>query len=393
VVEVAVFASGFSLRIEERYMFFLAPLLFLALALWLDRGLPRPLALTLVAAAVPAALLFALPLGSLLNISILSDTFGLIPFLRLSQRFVPGGVGEARHFLLAGGIAAAFAFVLWPRTAWPKVLFPASVAAFLVLSSYSVNGTLRDYSRALKDSAGTLGSPSWVDQRIGSGGDATFLLGTTSETWPETLSLWQTEFWNRSLHSVYNLSTPEPAGGPETPARVDPANGLIVSTTSNKPLKATNIISSLAFGLDGRLIAARPPFALYRTKGPLRVAQETTGIYGDGWMSADAAYTRFAVDAPGRIVVTLTRTAWQGQDVPGHVRIELAPLGGKAKPLAVRSWIIHTGSERVFTIPTPRRRFQVTIHISPTFSPSQFGQPDTRQLGAQVAFRYRSAHA
>jgi hypothetical protein len=110
-------------------------------------------------------------------------------------------------------------------------------------------------------------------------------------------------------------------------------------------------------------------------------------------MSADAAYTRFAVDAPGRIVVTLTRTAWQGQDVPGHVRIELTPLGGKPKPLAVRTWIIHTGSERVFTIPTPRRRFQVTIHISPTFSPSQFGQPDTRQLGAQVAFRYRSAHA
>jgi hypothetical protein len=391
VVEVAVFASGFSLRIEERYMFFLAPLLFLAFALWLDRGLPRPLVLTSVAAAVPAALLFALPLGSLLNISILSDTFGLIPFLRLSQRFVPGGIPEARHFLLVGGIAAALAFVLWPRNGWPELLFPASVAAFLVLSSYSVSGTLRDYSRNLKNSAGTLGSPSWVDQRLGSGGDATFLLGTTLETWPETLSLWQTEFWNRSLHSVYNLSTPEPAGGPETPARIGPANGLIVSTTSGKPLRATNIISSLSFGLDGRLIAARPPFALYRTHGPLRVAQQTTGIYGDGWMSADAAYTRFAVDEPGRIAVTLTRAAWQGQDVPGHVRIELTPLGGK--PLAARTWVIHSGSARVFTLPTPRKRFQVTIHISPTFSPSQFGQPDTRQLGAQVAFRYRSAPA
>ena len=391
VVEVAVFASGFSLRIEERYMFFLAPLLFLSLALWLDRGLPRPPLLTLVAAAVPAALLFALPLGSLLNISIFSDTFGLIPFLRLSQRFVPGGFGETRHFLLAGGIAAALAFILWPRHGWPELLFPASVAAFLVLSSYSVEGTLRDYSGGLKDSAGTLGSPSWVDQRIGSGGNATFLLGTTSETWPETLSLWQTQFWNRSLHSVYNLSTPEPAGGPETAARVDSANGLIVSTTSGTRLRAQNIISSLSFGLDGRLIAARPPFALYRTKGPLRVAQETTGIYGDGWMSSDAAYTRFAVDAPGRVAVSLSRTAWTGQDVPGHVRIELAPLGGK--PLGMRTWVIHTGSVRVFTIPTPRRRFQVTIHISPTFSPSQFGQPDTRQLGAQVAFRYRPAGA
>jgi hypothetical protein len=260
------------------------------------------------------------------------------------------------------------------------------VATFLVLSSYSVEGALRDYSRNLAASAGTLGSPSWIDQRLGSGGDAAFLLGTTSETWPETLGLWQTQFWNRSLHSVYNLTIPEPAGGPETAARVDPANGRILSTSSGEPLRAKNIVSSLSFGLDGRLIAARPPFALYRTHGPLRVAEETTGIYGDGWMGADAAYTRFAARKRGQIAVTLARTAWSGPDVPGHVRIELAPLGGK--PLEVRTWAIHTGSSRVFTLPAPRRRFQVRVHIEPTFSPSRFGLPDTRQLGAQASFRF-----
>ena len=73
VVEVATFASKFSLRIEERYMFFLAPLLLLAFALWLDRGLPRPPVLAAVAAAIPAALFFVLPLGSLLNVSIYSE--------------------------------------------------------------------------------------------------------------------------------------------------------------------------------------------------------------------------------------------------------------------------------------------------------------------------------
>ena len=31
-----------------------------------------------------------------------------------------------------------------------------------------------------------------------------------------------------------------------------------------------------------------------------------------------------------------------------------------------------------------RRRPTDRIHIDPTFSPAQFGQPDTRQLGAQV---------
>lgn len=392
VVEVAVFASRFSLRIEERYMFFLAPLLFLAFALWLDRGLPRPPLLAVAAAVVPAALLFFLPLTSLLNVSILSDTFGLIPFLRLSNK-VPGGIPEARHFLLAGGIGAALVFVLWPRNALPGLVFPASVAAFLVLSTYPIVGTLRDYSRALRDSAGSGGSASWIDNRIGSGSEASFLLGTTAESWPETLSLWQNEFWNRSLGPVYNLSTPEPAGGPETPVRVAPGTGLIVSMATGKPVTARYVASSLAFGLDGRLIAARPPFALYRTGGPLRVAQATAGIYGDGWMSADASYTRFVARQRGELTVTISRAAWRGTDVPGHVRVELLPLRGPGagKPLAIHRWVLHSGGGHAFTLATPPRPFVVTVHVAPTFSPSTYGQPDTRQLGAQLAFHYRPA--
>ena len=71
-------------------MFGVAPLLFLAFSLWLARGLPRPIALTAVAALAPAALVLTLDLKSLLNIGILSDTFGLIPLMRLSNA-VDGG--------------------------------------------------------------------------------------------------------------------------------------------------------------------------------------------------------------------------------------------------------------------------------------------------------------
>jgi hypothetical protein len=69
------------------------------------------------------------------------------------------------------------------------------------------------------------------------------------------------------------------------------------------------------------------------------------------------------------------------------VTIKLTAIAGKS--LAIRKWVIHTGGARTFTLRTPPRRFRVTVHIAPTFSPSQFGQSDTRQLGAQVAFRYR----
>jgi hypothetical protein len=38
---------------------------------------------------------------------------------------------------------------------------------------------------------------------------------------------------------------------------------------------------------------------------------------------------------------------------------------------------------------TPAHPFSVCVNVSPTFSPSQLGLPDTRQLGAQVAFSWK----
>jgi hypothetical protein len=389
VVEVAVFASRFSLRVEDRYMFFLAPLAFLAFTLWLDRGVPRPPALAIAAGAIPAALLFALPLASLLNTSILSDTFGLIPLMRLASK-VSGGVPEVRHLMLVGGVGAAIVFVLWPRHAFPRVAFPTFVAAFLLLSSYPVVTMLHNYSQALKSTAGTLGSPSWIDERIGSGNDASFLLGTTVDSWPETLGTWQNEFWNRSLGTVYNIGAPEPGGVVETPVQVSPQNGVIVSKATGQPVRSRYVVSSMSFGLDGRLIGARPPFALYQTDGLLRVAEETSGIYGDGWTGAEASYTRVVPTTLGQIKVTVSRDLWRGPDVPGNVRVQLAPLRGRSsgKALVSRTWTIHSGGSKTFTMAAPNRPFVVTVHISPTFSPSQFGQTDTRQLGAQVRFSY-----
>jgi hypothetical protein len=388
VIEAAAFASRFSFRVEERYMFFVAPLLLLAFVLWLDRGLPRPLVLTVVAAAIPALLFLRLPLGSLLNVSILSDTFGLIPFLRLSDH-LSGGVSAARTVLLLGGLAAALLFLLWPRRAYPTIVLPAALAAFFIVSSYPIARTLHNYSVNLRNTAGTDSSPSWVDHRLGTGANATFLLGTTADPWPETLALWQTEFWNRSLRGVANLGAPEAGALAETGARVDPASGFVVNSVTGAPVRARYVVSDQPFRLAARAIAIRPPFVLYRTPGRLRVSETTAGVYGDGWMGADASFTRFTRTRRGRIVVRLSRDAWRGPDVPGHVTIAVAPRNGATtgKPIATRRWVIHRGRTREFLLPTPAEPFAVAVHVTPTFSPSAYGQPDTRQLGAQVQFR------
>jgi hypothetical protein len=389
VVEVAAFASRFSIRIEERYMFFLSPFLFLALALWLDRGLPRPRVMTVVAGVVPALLFLALPLGTLLNISIYSDTFELIPFLRLSQ--VVHGITWTERILVAGGILAALVFIFWPRRWHPSLVLPGAVAAFLVLSTYTITGALRDYSRSTRDLAGTSGSPSWIDRALGPGRQAGFLLGTTGNPWPETLGLWQLEFWNRRLGPIYNLGIPDPAGGSETPVQVSPTTGEIVSELTGEPVQVPYAVSGLSARLGGRLIAVHPPFALYRTAGPLRLAEKEVGVYPDRWMGADASYTRFVRRAPGRLIVALSRKVWSGPDKPVRARLQLVPLGGPhaGQPIITRRVTLAGHGSRSLGIATPGGPFTVTVHIDPTYSPSQFGYADTRQLGAQVVFSPR----
>src|SRR5258707_1253048 len=73
VLEVAAFASTQSQRIEERNMFFVAPLFFIALCIWIERGLARPRAAA-ACAVVAAALVGVVPYSGLLNGNATSDT-------------------------------------------------------------------------------------------------------------------------------------------------------------------------------------------------------------------------------------------------------------------------------------------------------------------------------
>jgi hypothetical protein len=50
---------------------------------------------------------------------------------------------------------------------------------------------------------------------------------------------------------------------------------------------------------------------------------------------------------------------------------------------------VHSGLQRVFSIPTPKPPFRIEVSISPTFSPSDYGGSDRRQFGAQVGFDFR----
>ena len=76
-----------------------------------------------------------------------------------------------------------------------------------------------------------------------------------------------------------------------------------------------------------------------------------------------------------------------GDEVPADVRIDSEPLNGTSTQAA--HIVIHSRENHVLQINVPPPPFQVVMSIQPTFSPSEFGGTDPRQLGAQITFKYR----
>ncbi len=218
VVSVSVFASRNSGRVEERYTFYLAPLLLLALVVWLERGRPRTL-LAGVAGVVPLALAATLPLGKLVNVNIFADTFAFHPLYWLEQE---GRLedGEIRALVLGVAALAALLFALVPLHP-ARLVLPALVGCVFIATQIAVFDVVRTYSETLDDVA-RMGDPSWLDRRFGRDASVAFL-------WTGAFNphiLWQTEFWNRNLDTVYRLA-PELGNLPAAETLIDAPTGRL----------------------------------------------------------------------------------------------------------------------------------------------------------------------
>jgi hypothetical protein len=373
VLFVGAFASHFSARIEERNMFYLEPLLLLALVIWLDKGLPRPPRLTAAAVVVPAALLLSLPLESLFTLSLLADTPGLIPLSRVAAH-LEEGVEGARVLLAVGVLAAGLFFILVPRR-WGVVLAPIGIALFLTFSSVTVLRAWAPQARATHASQGT-SDLNWIDKAIGPDADAAFLLTPDFQVDPHPL--WQSEFWNRSVRRVFLLDAFDPNGYPAILTTLDRAGRLVTAPGTRQP---KYVVTAPGVNIDGRLLASTPRMALYQVSSPLRLADRSSGITGDGWTGEEATYTRYR---PGAKVALVNLSRPELPAPPSRVRIELVSRNSTTER---RAWIARSGAGKTFRFQAPSAPFSVRIHVEPTFSPADFGIADTRELGVLAKIR------
>ncbi|HSI98428.1 MAG TPA: glycosyltransferase family 39 protein, partial [Gaiellaceae bacterium] len=380
---VAAFASVFSQRIQERNLFYLAPLLVIALLAWIERGAPRPRALAAAAAVASALLVLLIPFDRFLTTSAITDTLMLLPFWSLQDRIGESWIAPAA-LALSAGLAAAFLFV--PRRF-------ALVLPFLVLGLWAAafkpiwwgkHGFERAARGSLFQGIRTE-HRDWIDRVLPDGVEAAFLW--TGRT--DRLTVNQNEFFNRSVGPVYYVVDRTPGQLPETRVTVDPETGR-VTLPDGRDVGDEYLVTDSSFEPDGDALATDEGWGitLWRVTQPLVSAVQVDGLYpNDTWSRETVTYVRRRCDEgwlfvnlssdPGLFVERQTVTARANGEVVGEVRFE-------------------PEEHAVLAVPLPRvpgaDECRITFKVSPTAVPAVITggeNPDPRELGAHFdRFRY-----
>jgi Dolichyl-phosphate-mannose-protein mannosyltransferase len=368
VLEVSIFASSPSVsRIEERNMFYVAPIFFVALVAWIDRGLPRgrPAA---VAAAVAAALPGAIPFAGLINGNATSDTLAFLPWWTLQDTVITLDQVASVAVLCSIGLALLFLLVT-PR--WALAL-PALLLAYFGTTVWAAetndHGGVRHASVGSLYGGITLPDREWVDHAVGSDADVAFVwTGARDKN-----TLWQNEFFNRSVGRVYDLRASAPGGLPSTRVSFDPRSGDLIGA---RP--ADYVLTDDSLQLFGDRIAedGGTGMVLYRVRGRIQESEALRGVFADSWSRGAVTYTRYECEG-GSVRVTLQ------SDGTLFRRPQTVSAAGRR----VR---IRPGETGFLTVPLRPRdgRCSVDFEVAPTAVPAQTlpGSTDTRRLGVHFS--------
>jgi hypothetical protein len=211
----------------------------------------------------------------------------------------------------------------------------------------------------------------WIDRAVeGRGEVAVLWTGNASR-----FSVWQNEFFNRSVGRVFDVGRPMEGGLPTTPARLDPRTGVLHGAP-DAPFVLTDGSSELV----GRVLErdARRNMLLYEVDRPLRQAALVEGLHpSDTWSGPLVTYTRFDC-AGGSVAVSLQSDPALYQQ-PSLVR---------AVGTGVRKQVPPDGRAHVLVAPLESvgGRCVARFRVTPTRVP---GPKDPRRLGLHFnSFRY-----
>jgi glycosyltransferase involved in cell wall biosynthesis len=374
LLEVAAFASALSPRVEERNLFYVAPLFLIALLAWIERGLPRPPRAAAAVAVIAAALPGVLPYHRLIDASAESDTLALMPLWWLQETVV--GLDTLAVVVVAAATLITLLFLsVSPRYA---LTLPLVVFLWFVFTTERVERFDHGFPKA---SVGALyqgiTAPrrDWVDAAVGRNADVAFVF-SGKDVQNQPLTLWENEFYNRSIGPVYDLRQPSMGALPETKV-TERGDGVLLA--GSRPVRHPYVLSQETVPLAGDVVARDKGrgMVLRRTDGLVAIGYRVRGLYpNDTWSGKRVVYTRLRCRG-GTVTAQLT------SDTHLFSRPQTVRAAG-------RSVTFSPSDPASLTVPLRPRNgvCRAVFTVSPTAIP---GKGDSRVLGVHfLAFRYRA---
>ena len=370
---VATFASRFaSDRIQDRYLFFLVPLLLVVLLAWVELGAPRPVLVFAAAAVVAVGLVVAFPYSRFIGEPAKSDTFGLIPLWTINEHLVGGSY---RLTVLVGACALLALMALVPARL--AIAVPIALLLLLAVASRPVwsgpHGVLRSGEGALFQGIRGV-DRDWIDSAVPAGDDVAVLWTGRADRFTVN----QNEFFNRRVGNVYYTSAPTPGGIGET--RVTVGDDGVLRTAAGATIRTPYALLDGSVTPDGLVVARDDVLGttLWRLTGPLASTTKVTGLYpNDTWSGPRVGWTRLRC-LGGELAVTLHSDPTL---FAGRLTEVLATVEGR--PVAR----VHVPPEGSVTMRVPLEpsgdTCEVRFAVSPTLVPAEVlpGSKDRRKLG------------
>jgi len=394
-IKGAYVSTVFATYVYERNVIYLTPLLFAATALALTRGVGRPWAIA-VAAAATLYVVNAVPIV-LQYPYYEAHGLAILAFANRELGWSEGKIDDALVVVSLVALAIAVALRLLRRGSLAFGALAGVAAVAVVAWSMTTQVYAAEGERILsKQVAGNLARPyDWVEQATG--GRSVVILGQQIS---DPTNVWLTEFFNPSVRKMWSLDgTAIRVGAPILTPDLEAADGTLTPPPGTAFALAVNGVA-----LQAPIAARRGDAVLYRLDGrPVKLKEALVGRESDGWIigSSDekiarAAYTRYDVsgDGPGFAVVKLSRVGWCPSPSRRRTGTAIARIGpvtiGPDKQPAIarvtdtRTFLVKDCKANGVLLSTPSSPWRVEVAIEPTFSPNELDpdNSDRRQLGA-----------
>ncbi len=333
MLAVGAFSVKFTGGINSRYIFFLAPLLFVGTAALLRERRPAPWALV-----VGAILMFWLVRDAALTLrtaSLVSPdaAFHDVLFGRIGQLerhchlrdFPPARVLAAATLLAVIGFAVARAR---GRAGAVAAVTVATVGLWCAVETAYCLKKIADTQRGV--SADFVDGRSWIDSALPPGVEAPMLISSFGSPATAAAAWWDAAFWNKRVSRILQLPNSSNFEQPYPELIAVAHDGHVVGDEDNHlnggpGIASTWLIRSVLdrrLGFVGlRVVSERGGIQIVRIPDPPFVTWRLDSTDDTGLLGAGTAARLYVYGLGQRRTVTLTLAAVAGAERPGRLRV------------------------------------------------------------------------